>query len=497
MSKEILAVVDAISNEKGVPREVIFEAVEAALASASRKRFEDEEASVRVHIDRRTGDYDTFRRWEVVEDDDFDGPDAQIKLSFAERRDPPLGLGDVVEEQIENAAFGRIAAQTAKQVIVQKVREAERAEVVRLYADREGELVAGIVKKTTRDGLIIDLGDNAEAFLPRSEMIPGERYRMNERVRALLTKVDPEARGAQLILSRTCPELIIELFQIEVPEIAEQLIEIKGAARDPGSRAKIAVKTNDRRIDPVGACVGMRGSRVQAVSTELQNERVDIVLWDDNPAQLVINAMAPADVASILVDEDAHAMDVAVAEDNLAQAIGRSGQNVRLASELTGWRLNVMTEDEAEAKRDQEIDSLVEHFIQHLDIDDDVARLLVEEGFTSLEEVAYVPAEEMLEIEEFDEDLVEELRARAKDELLNLAIASEEELDGAQPADDLLEMEGMERHLAFILASRGIKTMEDLAEQSVDDLTDIEELDEERAAALIMTARAPWFESEQ
>ncbi|GEK73115.1 MULTISPECIES: transcription termination factor NusA [Halomonas] len=497
MSKEILAVVDAISNEKGVPREVIFEAVEAALASASRKRFEDEEASVRVHIDRITGDYETFRRWEVVEDDDFDGPDAQIKLSYAERRDPPLGLGDVVEEQIENAAFGRIAAQTAKQVIVQKVREAERAEVVRLYADREGELVAGIVKKTTRDGLIIDLGENAEAFLPRSEMIPGERYRMNERVRALLTKVDPEARGAQLILSRTCPELIIELFSIEVPEIAEQLIEIKGAARDPGSRAKIAVKTNDRRIDPVGACVGMRGSRVQAVSTELQNERVDIVLWDDNPAQLVINAMAPADVASILVDEDSHAMDVAVAEDNLAQAIGRSGQNVRLASELTGWRLNVMTEADAEAKRDQEVDSLVEHFIHHLDIDDDVARLLVEEGFTSLEEVAYVPAEEMLEIEEFDEDLVEELRARAKDELLNLAIASEEELDGAEPADDLLEMDGMERHLAYILASRGIKTMEDLAEQSVDDLTDIEELDEERAAALIMTARAPWFESEQ
>ncbi|HSH83579.1 MAG TPA: transcription termination factor NusA, partial [Guyparkeria sp.] len=438
MSKEILAVVDAISNEKGVPRTVIFEAVEAALASASRKRFEGEEASVRVHIDRSTGEYETFRRWEVVEDDDFDGPDHQIKLTFAERRDPPLGLGDVVEERIENAEFGRIAAQTAKQVIVQKVREAERAEVVRLYADREGELVSGIVKKTTRDGLIIDLGDNAEAFLPRSEMIPGERYRMNERVRALLVKVDPEARGAQLILSRTCPELIIELFSIEVPEIAEQLIEIKGAARDPGSRAKIAVKTNDRRIDPVGACVGMRGSRVQAVSTELQNERVDIVLWDDNPAQLVINAMAPADVASILVDEDAHAMDVAVAEDNLAQAIGRSGQNVRLASELTGWRINVMTEAEAEEKRDQEVDSLVEHFVQHLNIDDDVARLLVEEGFTTLEEIAYVPVEEMLEIEEFDEETIEELRARAKDELLNLAIASEEALDGAQPADDLL-----------------------------------------------------------
>ncbi|MCE8025983.1 MULTISPECIES: transcription termination factor NusA [Halomonadaceae] len=497
MSKEILMVVDAISNEKGVPRQVIFEAVEAALASASRKRFEGREVSVRVHIDRQTGDYETFRRWEVVEDDEFENPDAEIKESFAARRETPLKLGDVVEEQIENAAFGRIAAQTAKQVIVQKVREAERAEVVRQYAEREGELVAGIVKKTTRDGLIIDLGDNAEAFLPRSEMIPGERYRMNDRVRALLLKVDAEARGAQLILSRTCPELIIELFKIEVPEIAEQLIEIKGAARDPGSRAKIAVKTNDRRIDPVGACVGMRGSRVQAVSSELQNERVDIILWDDNPAQLVINAMAPADVGSILVDEDAHAMDVAVAEDNLAQAIGRSGQNVRLASELTGWRINVMTESEAEDKREQEIDSLVENFIQHLEIEDDLARLLVEEGFTTLEEIAYVPLEEMLEIEELDEELVEELRARAKDELLTLAIASEEELDGAQPADDLLEMDGMERHLAFILASRGIVTMEDLAEQSVDDLMDIEGMDEERAAALIMTARAPWFENEQ
>ena len=494
MSKEILMVVDAISNEKGVPGDVIFEAVEAALASASRKRFEHEEANVRVHIDRRTGDYETFRYWTVVEDDEFETPNYEIKQSIAEQRDPPLKLGDVVEQKIENAVFGRIAAQTAKQVIVQKVREAERAEVVRQYADREGELVAGIVKKTTRDGLIIDLGENAEAFLPRNEMIPGERYRMNERVRALLVKVDPDARGAQLQLSRTCPEFIIELFKIEVPEIAEQLIEIKGAARDPGSRAKIAVKTNDGRIDPVGACVGMRGARVQAVSGELSNERVDIVLWDDNPAQLVINAMAPADVASILVDEDAHAMDVAVAQDNLAQAIGRSGQNVRLASELTGWRINVMTEDEAESKREQEIDSLVDSFVHHLGVDDEVARLLVEEGFTTLEEVAYVPLEEMLEIEEFDEELVEELRARAKDELLTMAIASEEALDGAQPADDLLEMDGMERHLAFILASRGIVTMEDLAEQSVDDLVDIEELDEARAAALIMTARAPWFE---
>ncbi|WP_110669311.1 transcription termination factor NusA [Salinicola halophilus] len=497
MSKEILLVVDAISHEKSVPRDVIFEAVEAALASASRKRFEGEDVSVRVEIDRRSGEYDTFRRWVVVEDEEYVSEDREIPLSEAEQRDPPLALGEAVEEQIESVAFGRIAAQTAKQVIVQKVREAERAQIVKQYTEREGELVAGIVKKTTRDGLIIDLGENAEGFLPRGEMIPGERYRMNERVRALLWKVDAEARGSQLILSRTKPGMLVELFKIEVPEIAEQLIEIKGAARDPGARAKIAVKTNDKRIDPVGACVGMRGSRVQAVSNELRNERVDIILWDDNPAQLVINAMAPAEVASILVDEDAHSMDVAVGEDNLAQAIGRSGQNVRLASELTGWTLNVMTEDEAEGKREQEVDSLIEYFINHLEIEDEVARILVEEGFTTIEELAYVPLEEMLEIEDFDEDLVEELRARAKDELLNLAIASEEALDGAQPAEDLLAMDGMERHLAFVLASRGIVTMEDLAEQSIEDLKDIDDVDEERAAALIMTARAPWFQSEE
>ncbi|WP_110685805.1 transcription termination factor NusA [Salinicola aestuarinus] len=497
MSKEILLVVDAISHEKSVPRDVIFEAVEAALASASRKRFEGEDVSVRVEIDRRSGEYDTFRRWVVVQDEEYVSEDREIPLSEAEQRDPPLGLGEAVEEQIESVAFGRIAAQTAKQVIVQKVREAERAQIVKQYTEREGELVAGIVKKTTRDGLIIDLGENAEGFLPRGEMIPGERYRMNERVRALLWKVDAEAKGSQLILSRTKPGMLVELFKIEVPEIAEELIEIKGAARDPGARAKIAVKTNDKRIDPVGACVGMRGSRVQAVSNELRNERVDIILWDDNPAQLVINAMAPAEVASILVDEDAHSMDVAVGEDNLAQAIGRSGQNVRLASELTGWTLNVMTEDEAEGKREQEVDSLIEYFINHLEIEDEVARILVEEGFTTIEELAYVPVEEMLEIEDFDEDLVEELRARAKDELLNLAIASEEALDGAQPAEDLLAMDGMERHLAFVLASRGIVTMEDLAEQSIEDLKDIDDVDEERAAALIMTARAPWFQSEE
>ncbi|MGJ8514717.1 Transcription termination/antitermination protein NusA [Carnimonas sp. R-84981] len=497
MSKEILLVVDAISNEKGVPRNVIFEAVESALASATRKRFEGQDVDIRVTIDRASGDYETFRRWTVVPDEDYTTSARQIPVSAGEEREPPIGLDHVVEEQIESVSFGRIAAQTAKQVIVQKVREAERAEIVRQYSEREGEIVAGGVKKTTRDGLIIDLGDNAEGFLPRSEMIPGERYRLNERVRALLWKVDAEARGSQLILSRAKPAFLIELFRIEVPEIAEQLIEIKGASRDPGSRAKIAVKTNDRRIDPVGACVGMRGSRVQAVSNELGNERVDIILWDDNPAQLVINAMAPAEVASIMVDEETHTMDVAVGEDNLAQAIGRAGQNVRLASELTGWTLNVMTEDEAQGKRDQEVDSFVEHFINHLEIDEELARLLVDEGFTSLEEIAYVPLDEMLEIEELDEDLVEELRARAKDELLNLAIASEETLaNGEGPAEDLLAMDGMDRETAVALAGRGIRTMEDLAEQSVEDLKDIDGVDEERAAALIMTARAPWFEGE-
>lgn len=495
MNKEILMVVDAVSNEKDVEKDVIFEAIEMALATAAKKRY-DEEADIRVSIDRKTGEYATYRRWLVVDNEAVPALGTELTMQEAEEIDSSLQPGDVHEEEVESVSFGRIGAQAAKQIIFQKVREAERARIVDSYRDRVGELVSGSVKKVTRDNVIVDLGGNAEALLPRDHLIPRESFRMGDRVRALLLEIRTDHRGPQLILSRTAPQMLIELFRIEVPEIAEELINIKGAARDPGSRAKIAVKTNDGRIDPVGACVGMRGSRVQAVSNELGGERVDIVLFDDNPAQLVINAMAPADVASILVDEDAHAMDVAVAEDNLAQAIGRSGQNVRLASELTGWRINVMTEADAEAKRDQEIDSLVEHFIQHLDIDDDVARLLVEEGFTSLEEIAYVPVEEMLEIEEFDEETIEELRARAKDELLNLAIASEEELDGAQPADDLLAMDGMERHLAFILASRGIVSMEDLAEQSVDDLLDIEGMDEERAAALIMTARAPWFENE-
>lgn len=494
MSKEILLVVDAVSNEKGVPKDTIFEAIEAALASATKKRFMEEGVDIRVHIDRKTGEYDSFRRWLVVDDEDFTELASELPATAA--KEEGLVVGDVKEEKIPSIEFGRIAAQTAKQVIVQKVREAERAEVIRQYLDQQGGLVSGIVKKTTRDGLIIDLGGNAEAYLARSEMIPGEKFRMNDRVRAILLEVNSNNRGPQLVLSRTCPEMIIELFKIEVPEISEQLIEIRGAARDPGSRAKIAVKTNDRRIDPVGACVGMRGSRVQAVSNELNNERVDIVLWDDNPAQLVINAMAPAEVASIIVDEDAHSMDVAVAEDNLAQAIGRGGQNVKLARDLTGWRLNVMTEEEASGKQEQEADVLIEYFIQHLDIDEDLARTLVDEGFTSLEEVAYVPLEEFLEVEGLDEDLVNELRRRAKNELLTLEIASEEALADANPEPALLNLEGMDRALASALALKGLTTLDDLAEQSIDDLMDIEAMTEERAGKMIMAARAHWFEDE-
>lgn len=497
MNKEILLVADAVSNEKGVPREIIFEAIEQALATATKKRY-DEDADINVIIDRETGAYESFRRWEVVSDDVLALLGTQFTTEEAAEKDPALQIGDVYEEKVENVEFGRIAAQTAKQVIVQKVREAERAQVVDAYADRLGELVSGTVKKVTRDNIIVDLGNNAEGLLPREELVGREVFRMGERARAILKEVSPEARGPQLFLSRACPEMLIELFKIEVPEISEEVIEIRSAARDPGSRAKIAVKTNDGRIDPVGACVGMRGSRVQAVSGELGNERVDIVLWDDNPAQLVINAMAPAEVESIVVDEDTGTMDVAVAEDNLAQAIGRSGQNVRLASELTGWTINVMSVDEASEKHQQESGSIINGFMESLDIDEEVAEVLVEEGFTTLEEVAYVPLEEMVKIEGFDEEIAEELRARAKDALLTQAIASEEQLGEVEPAEDLLTMDGMDRHLAFVLASRGIVTMEDLAEQAVEDISDVEGLDNERAGELIMTARAPWFvEAEQ
>lgn len=496
MNKEILLVAEAVSNEKDVSKEVIFEAIELALATATKKRY-DEEADIRVVIDRATGNYQTFRRWTVVSNDDVPLLGTELTMQEAEEIDSTLQPGDIYEEEVESVKFGRIAAQTAKQVIVQKVREAERAKVVAQYSSRLGELISGTVKKVTRDNIIVDLGNNAEAVLPRDQLLPRETYRMGDRVRAVLNEIRTEGRGPQLAMSRSCPEMLIELFRIEVPEISEEVIEIRAASRDPGSRAKIAVKTNDGRIDPVGACVGMRGARVQAVSNELSGERVDIILWDDNPAQLVINAMSPAEVASIVVDEDSRSMDVAVAEENLPMAIGRSGQNVRLASELTGWKLNVMTEEEAAEKQQSETGSILELFVKHLDVDDDIAGILVDEGFTSLEEVAYVPADEMLEIDGFDEEIVDELRNRAKDALLNLALANEEALENAEPAQDLLEMEGMERHLAFVLASKGIVTMEDLAEQAVEDLLEIEELDKEKAAALIMTARAPWFADEE
>jgi len=494
MNKEILQVAEAVSNEKGVSPEIIFEAIELALATATKKRY-DEESNIDVTIDRVTGDYVTVRRWLVVPDDQLAELGTEFTTEEAAEKDTSLKPGDTYEEVVENVEFGRIAAQTAKQVIVQKVREAERAQVVEAYADRVGELLAGSVKKVTRDVLIIDLGNNAEAVLPRDHLVGRETYRVGDRLRAILHEIQPEARGPQLLLSRTCPEMLIELFKIEVPEIAEQVIEIRAAARDPGARAKIAVKTNDGRIDPVGACVGIRGSRVQAVSTELDGERVDIVLWDDNPAQLVINAMAPAEVESIVVDEDTNTMDVAVAEDNLAQSIGRNGQNVRLASQLTQWNINVMSLEDAQAKQEQESGAVIERFKKALDVDEDVAFVLVEEGFTTLEEIAYVPLEEMMGIEGFDQDIAEELRARAKDALLTLAIASEEVLDSSEPAEDLLTMDGMDRHLAFVLASHGIVTMEDLAEQAVEDLLDVEGMDEARAAELIMTARKPWFEA--
>ncbi|MEL0035290.1 MAG: transcription termination factor NusA [Gammaproteobacteria bacterium] len=497
MNKEILLVVDAVSNEKDVEADVIFEALEAALAMATKKKYEGD-IEVRVDIDRETGDYDTYRRWEIVEETEvgLEFPYSQIGLEAARlsEENDELELGDFIEEPIESIEFGRIAAQTAKQVIVQKVREAERKKVFDAFKDRVGELIIGVVKRTTRDSIILDLGNNAEAVIPREEMMPRETVRPGDRIRGLLFDLRPEAKGPQLIVSRTHPQMLVELFKIEVPEIAEQLIDLKGAARDPGSRAKIAVKSNDQRIDPVGACVGMRGSRVQAVSGELGSERIDIVLWDDNPAQFVINAMAPAEVSSIIVDEDSGVMDIAVEEDQLALAIGKSGQNVRLASELTGWRLNVMSVAEAESKTAEETEGLQKEFMKQLDVDEELALVLIQEGFTSIEEIAYIPQSEIMEIEGFDEDLVEELRNRAKNALLTKALVSEEKLEAQEPADDLLNMEGMDRHLALLLASKGVVTMEDLAELAIDDLIEIEAMDEERAAQLIMTARAPWFE---
>ncbi len=498
MNKEVLLVVDAVSNEKALPREKIFEAMEIALATATKKKYEGD-IEVRVDIDRKDGSFDTFRRWKVVENQEaIENPYREITLEAAQFEEPTIELGDYVEEQIESVIFDRITTQTAKQVIVQKVREAERAQVVEQYFDQVNELVTGVVKKVSRENIIVDLGNNAEAVIHREESLPREAFRPGDRVRGLLYEVKPEARGAQLFMSRTRPEMLIELFRIEVPEIAEEMIDLKAAARDPGSRAKIAVKSNDRRIDPVGACVGMRGARVQAVSGELDNERVDIVLWDDNPAQFAINAMAPAEVASIIVDEDSHSMDIAVEADNLAQAIGRNGQNIRLASQLTGWELNVMTVEDANNKHQAEAQKSIATFVQYLDIDEEFSTVLVEEGFTTLEEIAYVPVNELLSIDGFDEDIVNELRERAKAALVTDALAKEESLDNAEPSEELLSLEGMERHLAFVLASKGVITLEDLAEQGIDELEDIEELSDEKAGELIMAARQIcWFGDEE
>lgn len=501
MNKEILLVVEAVSNEKGVASEIIFQAIEAALEMATKKRA-GQEIDVKVTINRKTGDYSTVRRWEViadekeeeeVEDGGGDEGITRLTLSQARERDAKIKVGEYIEEPMESVEFGRIAAQKAKQVIVQKVLEAERQQLANAFKEKLGQLISGVVKKAIRDYVILDLGNNAEAVLPRSEMIPHEAVRMGDRIRAYLFEIRPEAKGPQMYVSRTRPEMLVELFRIEVPEIGEEVIEIKAAARDPGSRAKIAVKTNDKRIDPVGACVGMRGSRVQAVSSELGGERVDIVLWDDNPAQLVINALAPAEVASIVVDEDSHIMDVAVKEEQLAQAIGRNGQNVRLATDLTGWTLNIMTVEQAKEKSSAETQSVLELFKEKLSVDEEMAAVLVEEGFTSLEEIAYVPVQELLEIEGFDEGVVDALRERAKAALLTKAIAEEQGLAQAEPAEDLLQMEGMDKQHAYLLANHGIITREDLAEQSVDDLMDIGEFDEKTAAQLIMTARKPWF----
>lgn len=509
MNKDILIVVDTLSNEKGVDKGIIFEAIESAIAAVTAKRYEDIDVSIRVVIDRKTGDYATYRYWTITDDEELvhDFPEKYIlprdaKKYLQEHKDDEndeegtgaeaeLGIGDVIEEEIESVEFGRIAAQQAKQVILQKVREAERKKIEDRYRQRVGELVVGIVKKVAREGVIVDLGDNAEGIILREEMIPREMMRVGDRVRGYLYTVRSDKRGPQLMISRTHPQMLVELFKIEVPEIGEEVIEIKAAARDPGSRAKIAVKTNDGRIDPIGACVGMRGSRVQAVSSELGGERIDIALWDDNPAQLVINAMAPAEVSSIVADEETRTMDIAVREDQLSLAIGRNGQNVRLASELTGWTLNVMSEKEAKQKSASETEKLKTVFVEQLNVDENIAEQLVNEGYSSIDELVFVPTDALLSIPGFDEEIAEDLKNRARDTLL--ARELEAQLKGAEPAQDLIEMEGMTDELAYKLANHGILTREDLAEQSVDDLSDIPGLDEEQAAKLIMTARAPWF----
>ncbi len=495
MSKELLLVVDAVAAEKGVPEAVILEAIEAALASAAKKRYAEHDVLVRVAIDSKDGSYETFRRWEVVADDVvMESPDRQLRLMDAIDESEDAEVGDYIEEQIENPDFGRIAAQAAKQVIVQRVREAERAQVVDAWKDRVGELVTGVVKRVERGNIYVDLGGNAEAIIAKDKGIPRDVLRTGDRVRGYLFDVRSEPRGPQLFISRAAPEFMMELFKLEVPEVGQGLVSIMACARDPGDRAKIAVLAHDNRTDPIGACIGMRGSRVQAVTNELNGERVDIVLWSDNAAQFVISAMAPAEVQSIIVDEDKHSMDLAVAEDKLAQAIGRGGQNVRLASRLSGWQLNVMTADQVQAKSEAEQAAARQLFMDKMEVDEEIAGILVAEGFSTVEEIAYVPVGELLAVEGFDEDIVEELRSRARDALLNEALAVEEGLEDQQPAEDLLSLEGMDETTAFALAERGIRTREDLAEMATDEIADIEDVGDERAAALIMEARKHWFE---
>jgi transcription termination factor nusA len=496
VSKEILLAAEAVSNERLLPREKIFEALESAIALSTKKKYE-QEIDVRVVIDRKTGEFITFRRWLVVENVTY--PTKEITLEAAQFENPEVQLGDYVEDQIESIAFDRITMQTARQVISTKIREAERNKVVEQFTAKEGQLIVATVKKVNRENIILEVngeeGSKAEAVILREDMLPRENFRPGDRVRGVLYKVDPTSKGSQLFVTRAKPVMLEELFRLEVPEIGEELIEIRGASRDPGSRAKIAVKSNDKRIDPVGACVGMRGARVQAITNELGGERVDIVLWDDNPAQYVINAMAPADVSSIVVDEDNHSMDIAVEEANLAQAIGRNGQNVRLATQLTGWTLNVMTTQELEQKHQAEDNKILDLFMTALEIDEEFAQILIDEGFTNLEELAYVSMSDLTAIDGLeDEDLAEELQTRAKNAITAAALAEEKALEAAHIEDNLLNLEGMERHIAFKLAQKQITTLEELAEQGVDDLADIEELSAEKAAELIMAARnICWF----
>jgi len=496
-NKEILLVADVFANEKEIDKEIIFQAIESALEAATVKRYENP-IKVRVNINRHTGDYVTYRRWLVVEanpdiNGDVEHPSWQVLLEVAQLDNPSVAVGDYIEEEIESVAFCRIAAQTAKQVIIQKVREAERRKIVEAYQDRVGELITGIVKRVEKGNVYLDLGGHVEAYIAREDMIPKEPIRMGDRVRGYLKAVRSEQRGPQLFVSRTAPELLIALFRLEVPEVGEGLIDIIAAARDPGSRAKIAVKANDPRLDPVGACVGMRGSRVQAISNELAGERVDIILWNPNEAQFVINAMSPAEIQSIVVDEDKHSMDVAVTTDSLSQAIGRGGQNVRLASELTGWELNILDASQVDKNMDEKAQKAKEEFMKLLDVDEEIADVLVEVGLSNIEEIAYIPVDEMLEIEGFDEELVEALRSRAKDALLIKAIASEEEIETSEPSPELLGMEGMDETLAHELAANGIVTLDDLAEQSIDDIIGFTGMNEDRAGKLIMKARESWF----